>query len=407
MATETPTGQQTVGCLYDGSAEPLTLSDEEFAAALAASEEHEEAPRRFAAAAPFKVITKIRSQNFSPTAQRPMRAPFGITLHHTGGHFAGDLATLTKPASNPSLSVSANDYITKKGEIYELCEFPKRAWHAGVTSWRTGAGEPITDGNSHFWGIEIENLGNGKDPYPQVQIDAIVWRCRERAKALKITDQKMFTRHRDIAAPPGRKTDTSDNFPWAEVRRRVFAADPPPPQPDPAAPIGPDTTLMSAPRGTVEKVAAALLARPNGEYTEADVRTIAGYYFATAGAVGLDPLLLCAQMALETAFLSSAWAARPHCNPAGIGVTGARDVGLSFATWKTSHRAHAGRILAYALPKGTGTPAQQALIEEALSWRPLPDARRGKAKTLAGLAGIWAADPKYATSISAVANKMR
>ncbi|MFD9457182.1 N-acetylmuramoyl-L-alanine amidase [Streptomyces sp. NPDC059985] len=30
-----------------------------------------------------------------------------------------------------------------------------------------------TDGNRHFYGFECENLGNGKDPWPAVQLDAI------------------------------------------------------------------------------------------------------------------------------------------------------------------------------------------------------------------------------------------
>ncbi|MFJ6936766.1 N-acetylmuramoyl-L-alanine amidase [Streptomyces sp. NPDC101132] len=31
-----------------------------------------------------------------------------------------------------------------------------------------------TDGNRHFYGFECENLGDGKDPWPPVQLDAIV-----------------------------------------------------------------------------------------------------------------------------------------------------------------------------------------------------------------------------------------
>jgi hypothetical protein len=30
------------------------------------------------------------------------------------------------------------------------------------------------DGNAHFYGLEISNLGNGRDPYPAVQYDAAV-----------------------------------------------------------------------------------------------------------------------------------------------------------------------------------------------------------------------------------------
>ena len=43
-------------------------------------------------------------------------------------------------------------------------------------------------------------------------------------------------------------------------------------------------------------------------------------------------------------------------------------------------------------------------ITEALAARPLPDDRRGIAKTLRGLAGTWAVDPAYAGKIARVAN---
>jgi hypothetical protein len=33
--------------------------------------------------------------------------------------------------------------------------------------------EANTDGNRHFYGFECENLGDGKDPWPEVQLEAI------------------------------------------------------------------------------------------------------------------------------------------------------------------------------------------------------------------------------------------
>ena len=195
------------GCLYDGSARPARFTAKEFQRVKAAVPPATKGP-----ASGFTVITTIRSANFSP--RKKMSAPFGIVLHHTGGHFENDLATLTKSGTE----VSANDLIDKQGRIFELCELPKRAWHAGDADLHG-----ITDWNAHGWGIEIENLGKGGDPYPAAQIDAIVWRCRERRRRLGITDPKMLVRHRDICIPRGRKPDTSDNFPLDEVRRRVFA----------------------------------------------------------------------------------------------------------------------------------------------------------------------------------------
>jgi N-acetyl-anhydromuramyl-L-alanine amidase AmpD len=196
---------QARGCLYDGSAEIQTFDEEEL-------KQVEEALPPTTRGAGFQVITRIRSANFSQGT--PMSAPFGIVLHHTGGHFESDLAILTKAGTG----VSANDLIDKQGRIFELCELPKRAWHAGEASLHG-----ITDWNAHGWGIEIENLGTGSDPYPRRQIDAVVWRCRERRRRLGITNSKMLTRHRDICIPRGRKPDTSDNFPLKEIRRRVFA----------------------------------------------------------------------------------------------------------------------------------------------------------------------------------------
>ena len=128
-----------------------------------------------------------------------------------------------------------------------------------------------------------------------------------------------------------------------------------------------------------------LQARPHGGYSDGDVTRIVGLYYTTATAVGLDPLLAVAQMTEETAHLTSFWSQRPRRNFAGIGVTGQPGAGLSFPDLKTAVRAHTGRLLAYALPSGTGSPAQHQLIDEALAARPLPPHLRGAATTLGGL----------------------
>ena len=180
------------------------------------------------------------------------------------------------------------------------------------------------------------------------------------------------------------------------------------PQPQPAGhvPVTPGSPLLapaSAPSARAEQY---LLARPHGGYSGDDVTKIVGLYYATATAVGLDPLLVVAQMAEETSHLTSFWSQRPRRNFAGIGVTGQPGVGLSFPDLKTAVRAHTGRLLAYALPAGTGTAAQKQLIDEALAARPLPPQLRGAATTLKGLAGTWAQDPQYAVKLAAVANEI-
>ena len=178
----------------------------------------------------------------------------------------------------------------------------------------------------------------------------------------------------------------------------------PAPQPAGHAPVTPDSRLLapaSAPSARAEQY---LQARPHGGYSAGDVTRIVSLYYTTATAAGLDPLLAVAQMTEETAHLTSFWSQRPRRNFAGIGVTGQPGDGLSFPGLKTAVRAHTGRLLAYALRSGTGSPAQNQLIDEALAARPLPPQLRGAAATLGGLAGTWAQDPQYAVKLAAVAN---
>lgn len=171
--------------------------------------------------------------------------------------------------------------------------------------------------------------------------------------------------------------------------------------------VTPESSLHAAPRASAEQARQYLLARPHGEYSDSDVRTITDDYYNTAAPVGLDPLLVVAQMVEETGHLTSFWSQPPRRNLAGIGVTGEPDVGLSFPDLKTAVRAHTGRLLAYSLPVGNGSQAQKQLIAEALAFRPLPEHLRGVARSLKGLAGTWAADPQYAVKLAHVANEIR
>jgi len=167
-----------------------------------------------------------------------------------------------------------------------------------------------------------------------------------------------------------------------------------------------DSPLRGPDRAPAAQAEQYLLARPHGGYSAADVSRIVELYYTTAAGVGLDALLVVAQMAEETGHLTSFWSQRPRRNFAGIGVTGAPGAGLSFPDLKTAVRAHTGRLLGYVLPAGTGSPAQQELITEALRARPLPDDKRGSATTLRGLAGSWAQDPQYAVKLAAVASQI-
>jgi hypothetical protein len=169
-----------------------------------------------------------------------------------------------------------------------------------------------------------------------------------------------------------------------------------------------ESRLMASPRAMPAQSIAHRLAHPHGAYSDADVRWIVSMYYALADDVGLDPLVPDAQGFLETGGLTSWWSQVPRRNPAGIGVTGQPGEGKLFPDWQTAVRAHIGRVLAYAIGPEEETPAQAALIREALTVRPLPDRYRGVAPTVGDWGnGNWATDPGYALKIVRIAEEIR
>ena len=169
----------------------------------------------------------------SPSEWRPSpsfdeRRPSIVVLHHTSNDAARDaLRTLTDPARE----VSAHYVIGRDGALYQLVDERHRAWHAGVSQW--GA---ITDLNSVSIGIELDN--NGREPFPQVQIDALLGLLAD-IKGRYSIPRANFVGHADVA--PGRKVDPSRYFPWRVLAERGFGlwCDPP----LPAAPVALDFEL--------------------------------------------------------------------------------------------------------------------------------------------------------------------
>jgi hypothetical protein len=170
--------------------------------------------------------------------------------------------------------------------------------------------------------------------------------------------------------------------------------------------IDPASSLLHPPRASLDRLTRSLLARPHGAADDATVTFVARLYFGTCNPLGIDPLVVIAQMRLETGNLTSDWSRPPKFNPAGIGVTGEPGVGIHFPNWTYAVRAHVGRLLAYAVKPERETKLQALVVREALSWRPLAANVRGAAPTLKGLVGTWAADRQYAAKISRVANEI-
>ena len=145
-----------------------------------------------------------------------------IVLHYTG--MATGEAALER-LRDPAAKVSAHYLVEEDGRVFALVPEERRAWHAGVSSWR---GE--TDINGRSIGIEIVNPGHefGYRDFPDVQIAAVIDLLTDIRSRWTIPDA-LIVAHSDVA--PARKQDPGERFPWrrlAEAGHGLWA------DPDPA-----------------------------------------------------------------------------------------------------------------------------------------------------------------------------
>lgn len=106
----------------------------------------------------------------------------GVVIHHTAGTdskaytWSGD-AGLPGPLCHSYLGKNGVVVMNSAGRANHAGTFAQNAFDAMVeessTHPRPDAAEPV-DANARTYGIEIENKGDGKDPYPDVQYQAAV-----------------------------------------------------------------------------------------------------------------------------------------------------------------------------------------------------------------------------------------
>jgi hypothetical protein len=171
------------------------------------------------------------------TAHRPGRRIDMLILHATGGIKTSDLWTLS--GRDRRHLVSTHYYVTKLGEIYQLVQDKDVAWHAGLSYWQ---GE--SDCNYFSIGVEMENLNDGRDVYPQAQQDAVLWLVHNKVQQYKIPRSRLV-RHAEIALPPGRKNDPR-GYPWESFVNQVYSDLSPGPTPPPSDLPTPNVILRTA-----------------------------------------------------------------------------------------------------------------------------------------------------------------
>jgi N-acetylmuramoyl-L-alanine amidase len=135
--------------------------------------------------------------------------PIDILLLHYTGMRSG--AAACKRLCETDAKVSAHYLVYEDGRIDQLVPEARRAWHAGVSSWK---GE--TDINSRSIGIEIVNPGHefGYRDFPEAQIEAVIALCPDVLRRHNIPPDRVLA-HSDVA--PGRKQDPGERFPWGRL----------------------------------------------------------------------------------------------------------------------------------------------------------------------------------------------
>lgn len=132
-----------------------------------------------------------------------------LVIHYTG---MTDAQAALDRLRDPAAKVSAHYLIDEDGTVHALVHEARRAWHAGLGSWR-GQG----DVNSRSVGIELVNPGHefGYRPFPEPQIDALI-ELAQLVLARHPIPARNVVGHSDIA--PTRKTDPGELFPWARLK---------------------------------------------------------------------------------------------------------------------------------------------------------------------------------------------
>lgn len=143
----------------------------------------------------------------SPNHDRRDGAVIDILLLHYTGMQSGEAAI--ERLRDASAKVSAHYVVEEDGRIFHLVPEDRRAWHAGVSSWR-GRGNT----NARSIGIEIVNPGHewGYRAFPAIQMAAVTELARAILGRHATIPLRNVIGHSDVA--PLRKEDPGELFDW-------------------------------------------------------------------------------------------------------------------------------------------------------------------------------------------------
>jgi len=137
-----------------------------------------------------------------------------LLLHYTGMRTA---EAAFERLIDASAKVSSHYLVYEDGRIDQLVAETRRAWHAGVASWKDA-----TDINSRSIGIEIVNPGHefGYREFPDEQMASVIPLVAD-IKERHGIGRGNVVGHSDVA--PARKEDPGELFPWHALAKRRLA----------------------------------------------------------------------------------------------------------------------------------------------------------------------------------------
>ena len=151
------------------------------------------------------IYNKFKSGNYD---QRKFDISL-IIIHFTETRTFDDALNLLTSLDR---KVSSHYLIDKSGDIFNLVDLDKRAWHAGESMWGN-----YNDINSRSIGIEIVNSGEViKEDYTAKQINSLSVLLNSLLKDYNIEN---ILGHSDIA--PKRKIDPGVHFPWQKIYKNL------------------------------------------------------------------------------------------------------------------------------------------------------------------------------------------
>jgi LysM repeat protein len=199
---------------------------------------------RFAALLRAEGVNVVEVGNWE-THNRNSKGPWGpvhgVMIHHTVTRGTSGTVRICRDGHSTLPGPLCHGVIAKDGRVH-LVGYG-RANHAGLgdddvlraviaETALPADNETSTDGNRHFYGFECENMGDGKDPWPAAQLEAI-----ERVSAALCRHHGWSERSviGHLEWQPG-KVDPR-GFTMASMRSRIrarLAADPSKPTPPPS-----------------------------------------------------------------------------------------------------------------------------------------------------------------------------